>query len=160
VIKYGNLYVHQEPNALYEIAEAYCDLKNDCFKATEMYQTLWNRYPNRNNAHRWAVALLNTGKTKEAKEKIALAEKDYRFRNDTLSYDYAGLCALKGDKQSALRILRQWKWYWGSPYLIQHDKLFDNIRKEPEFKQIVQNALDEQKKVRERIDKMEKEGKL
>jgi len=48
-----------------------------------------------------------------------------------------------------LKALRQWKWDWGSPYLIQYDKLFDNIRNDPEFKQIVQKVLDDQTKVRE-----------
>jgi len=106
------------------------------------------------------VALLGIGRVKEAKEKIALADKEFESRNDTVGYDYAGLCALKQDKETSLRILRQWNWSWGSPYLIQHDKLFDNIRNDPEFKKIVQQALDEKTKVRERIDELEKEGKL
>ena len=160
VIKYSNQYLYREPNALYEIAEAYCNIKNDCAKAAEMYDTLWSRYPNRSNFHRWAVALLNSGETEEAKEKIGLAVKEYRARNDTLSYDYAGICALKGDKKTALKILKQWRWNWGSPYLIQHDKLFDNIRNEKEFKNILQKALNEKTKERERIKKLEESGEL
>ncbi|HYK46963.1 MAG TPA: adenylate/guanylate cyclase domain-containing protein [Parafilimonas sp.] len=160
VIKYANLYVKQEPNALYEIAEASCNLKNDCSKAAAMYDTLWQRYPNRNNPHRWAVALFNSGRIKEGEEKIALADKEYKARHDTLGYDYAGICAFKGDKETALRILRQWKWSWGSPYLIQRDKLFDNIRNDKEFRDIVRKAVDDKARVREKIDKLEEEGKL
>jgi tetratricopeptide (TPR) repeat protein len=160
VIKYANQYVSTEPNALYEIAEAYCNLKNDCVKAAAFYDELWHRIPTRNNTHRWAVALMNSGKLQEAKEKIQLAVKEYTDRSDTLSYDYAGICVLKGDKETALRILRQWRWDWGSPYLIQHDKLFDNIRNEKEFKEIVQKVLDEKTEQRKRIEKMEAEGKL
>ncbi len=159
-IKYANRYVNREPNALYEIAEAYCNIKNDCGRAAEMYDTLWHRYPNHSNFNRWAVALLNSGKTEEAKEKIALAVKEYRDRKDTLSYDYAGICALKGNKETALKILTQLTWDWGSPYLIQHDKLFDNIRNDKEFKDLVQKALDEKTQERERIKKLEKSGKL
>ncbi len=162
VIKYGNQYVKDEPNALYDIAEAYCNIKNDCGIAARMYDTLWHRYANhtRESFHRWAVALWNSGKTEEAKEKIALAVKEYRDRNDTLSYDYAGICAFKGDKQTAIKILRQFKWDWGSPYLIQHDKLFDNIRNDKEFKDLVQKALDEKTKERNKIKQLEENGEF
>ena len=160
VIKYSNEYLNREPNALYEIAETYCNLKNDCCKAAELYAELWHRYPNHANYNRWAVALMTCGKMEEAKEKIKLAEQEFRHRGDTTSYDYAGLCALKGDKETALRLLKKWRWDWGSPYLIQHDRLFDNIRNEKEFKEIVQKALDEKAKERGRIQKSESEGKL
>ena len=103
---------------------------------------------------------MNSGKLQEAKEKIHLAEKEFKDRNYNPPYDYAGLCALKGDKETALRILRQMSWDWGSPYLIQHDKLFDNIRNEKEFKDIVQKALDEKTRLREKMKKMEARGEL
>jgi TolB-like protein/Flp pilus assembly protein TadD len=160
VIKYANLYVKEEPNALYDIAEAYCNIKNNCGKAAKMYDTLWHRYPNRGDYNRWAVALFYGGRIEEAKEKIKLAEKWYKDRNDTLDYNYAGVCVLKGDKETALKILRQWRWDWGSPYLIQHDKLFDNIRNDKEFKQLVQKALDEKTKERNRIKQLEEKGEL
>jgi len=150
----------RETNALYEIAEAYCNLKNDCAKASQLYQELWSRYENHFNIHRWAVALMNIGKTKEAKEKIEHAVKEYKERNDILSYDYAGICALNGDKEKAINILSKFDWQWGSPYLIQHDKLFDNIRNEKEFKDILRKALDEKKRLRDRINKIEADGKL
>jgi len=160
VIKYGSLNVDKEPNALYEIAEAYCNLKNDCARASELYEKLWNRYNNHSNPHRWAVALMNIGKTREAKEKIEQAFIEYKAINDTLSYDYAGICALNGDKVKALEILRKFDWQWGSPYLLLHDKLFDNIRYEKSFKDILQNALNEKTKLREKIRKMEERGEL
>ncbi len=160
VLKYANQNVNQEPNALYEIAEVYCNLKNDCAKASELYEKLWNRYNNHTNPHRWAVALMSIGKIKEAKEKIEQAFTEYKEKNDTLSYDYAGICALNGDKAKAMEILRKFDWQWGSIYLIQHDKLFDNLRNDKEFKGIVKKALDEKTKLREKIRKLEKEGKL
>ncbi len=160
VIKYGGQNVEKEPNALDERAEAYCNLKNDCAKASELYERLWNRYNNHSNPHRWAVALMNIGKTREAKEKIDQALTEYKANNDTLSYDYAGICALNGDKSKALEILRKLDWEWGSPYLLQNDKLFDNIRNEKAFKDILQNALNEKTKLREKIRKMEEQGEL
>jgi len=90
---------------------------------------------------------------------MALADKEYKAGNDTLSYDYAGISAFKGNKETTLKILRQFRWDWGSPYLIQHDKLFDNIRNEKEFREILQKALDEKTQMRERIRKSEEEGK-
>ncbi len=160
VIKYASQHLDKEPNALYEIAEAYCNLKNDCAKASELYERLWNRYNNHSNPHRWAVALINIGKTKEAKEKIELAIKEYKEKNDTLSYDYAGICALSGQTARALDILRKFDWQWGSLYLIQYDKLFDNVRNEKEFKDIVRKAHDEKTKLREKIRKIEERGEL
>ncbi len=164
VIKYANQYLNQdasrETNALYEIAEAYCNLKNDCAMATQLYEELWTRYGNHSNLHRWAVALMQSGKSKEGKEKLELAIKEYNEKQLTLSYDYAGICALNGDKEKAMKILRKWDWQWGSPYLIQHDKLFDNIRNEKEFKEILQKALDEKTKLREKIRKLEERGDL
>ncbi len=158
-IKYASMFVNTEPNFYYEIAEAYCNLKNDCSKAASLYEKLWQRYEH-SNRHRYAVALLSIGKTKEAHEQIIMSIKQYEGDNDTLSYDYAGICALNGDKEKALKILRKWKWQWGSIYLIQHDKLFDNIRNEMEFKEIVQKALDEKTRLREKIRKMEEQGEL
>jgi len=160
VIKYAGQNVDQEPNALYEIAEAYCNLKNDCAKASELYERLWNRYNNHSNPHRWAIALMNIGKIKEAKEKIEQAFTEYKERHDTLSYDYAGICALTGNRVKAIEILRKFHWQWGSPYLIRHDKLFDNIRSEKEFKDIVQKALDEKTRLKEKIRKMEEKRQL
>ena len=158
-IKYASQYVNAEPNFYYEMAEAYCNLKNDCSKASSLYEKLWQRYDH-DNRHRYAVALLSIGKTKEAQEQINLSIKEYKDKNDTLSYDYAGICVLNNNKTKALEILRNWDWQWGSPYLIQHDKLFDNIRNEKEFKDILQKALDEKTMLREKIRKMEERGEL
>jgi class 3 adenylate cyclase/TolB-like protein/tetratricopeptide (TPR) repeat protein len=163
-IKYANQYLNhddsREANALYEIAEAYCNLKNDCGKAAQLYEELWKRYGNHRNQQRWGVALMNIGKTNEAKEKTQQAMKEYQDRNDTLSYDYAGICAFNGEKAKAMEILRKWDWQWGSVYLVQHDKLFDNLRNDKEFNDLVKNALDKNTKLRERIRKMEAEGRL
>jgi len=46
------------------------------------------------------------------------------------------------------------------PYLIKIDPLFDNLRNDKEFKDLVQKALDEKIKLREKIRKMEDAGEL
>ena len=163
VIKYAERYVNLDSSvALYEIAEAYCNLKNECAKAADLYERAWRRSSNRTNPHRWAVALKNIGKEKEANEKIQKAIDQHMKSElqDTLSYDFAGICAFIGEKEKALRILKRWNWEWGSPYLIQHDKLFDNIRNESEFKEMLKKALDEKTRLREKIRKMEENGEL
>lgn len=164
VIKYANRYMKQdtslETNALYEIAEVYCNLKNDCSRASQLYEELWTRYPNHSNQHRWAVALKKIGKTNEANKMLERAMIEHREKADTLSYDYAGICAMRGDKTRAMEILRKFDWPWGSVYLIQHDKLFDNLRNEQEFQGLVKKALDDKTTLREKVRKMEANATL
>jgi tetratricopeptide (TPR) repeat protein len=161
VIKYASQYLQGERNFLYELAELYCNLRNDCAKAAELYKELWNRYGTHNTINRWAVALLVSGNIKEGKEKLKLAFEDYKNRHDTLSYDYAGMCALNGDREKALSILKQCNWHvWGFAYLIQQDRMFDSIRNEKEFKEMLHKALDENTKLREKIKKLEEAGEL
>lgn len=160
VIKYANQYLQGERNFLYELAEVYCNLKNDCGRAAEMYKELWNRYGNHSTINRWAVALLASGNIKEGKEKLDQAFKEWEAR-DTLSYDYAGICALNGEREKALSILKQCNWkIWGFAYLIQQDKMFDSIRNEKEFKDMLSKALDENEKLKQRIKKLEEKGEL
>lgn len=159
VFKYSEQWLKLDSNALYQIAEADCNLKNDCAKAAQLYEELWNRYHNHSNPHRWAVALFKTGKNDLAKKLLDTAFADYQ-RYYPLSYDLAGMYALKGDKANALRILKQFDWQWGSPYLIQHDALFDNIRNDKEFKELLQDALEQKARLREKINKMEARGEL
>ena len=159
VFKYSEQWLKTDKNALYQMAEAYCNLKNDCAKAAQLYEELWNRYQNHVNPHRWAVALIKIGKKEQAAPLLDSAFITYK-RDYPLSYDLAGMYALKSDKINAFRILKQFDWQWGSPYLIQYDRLFDNIRDDKEFKDIIQNALDEKSKQREKIRKLEEGGKL
>ena len=77
-----------------------------------------------------------------------------------MGYDLAGMYAYKGDKENAYRILKEVDWNWGMPYLIKIDPLFDNLRNDKEFKDLVQKALDEKTKLREKIKRMEENGDL
>jgi len=147
-------------NVIYFKAETYCYLKNDCAKAAELYENLWNKIHEHNYEHRWAIALW------KADKKPALAQQlfDSSFArekvNHPISYDLAGMYAYKGDKENAYRILKEIDWEWGMPYLIKIDPLFDNLRNDKEFKDLVQKALDKKTKLREKIQKMEDAGEL
>jgi hypothetical protein len=103
--------------------------------------------------------LYKSGNKKLADSLFKEAFEWYRV-NQPLSYDLAGLYAFKADKDNALKILRQFDWQWGSPNLTKVDPLFDNIRNDKEFKEILQKAFDDRKRLRERIQKLEEKGEL
>jgi hypothetical protein len=70
-----------------------------------------------------------------------------------------------GNKEAAYKILRKppegyWVWRQGFPYLAKTDPLFDNLRNDAEFKVLVQNALNAKAKEKDRIRRLEAEGKL
>jgi class 3 adenylate cyclase/TolB-like protein len=155
-------------SAAYFIGETYCYLKNDCSKAVKYYEEDAKLNPI-NNLHRWGIALWKTGKKEEAlrlmNHSIAIYKKlDSLGRINSAEYDMAGVYAFMGDKKTAYEILNAWAqmthWPWGSPYLIKVDPLFDNLRNDKEFKEIVQKALDEKNKLREKIKKLEDAGEL
>ena len=160
-IKYADLGIQLgDNNAIYFKAEAYCYLKNDCAKATELYEYLWNKIHEHDYEHRWAIALWKAGKKTELAQQLFDSSFAREKAQRPLNYDLAGMYAYKGDKENAYRILKQINWPWGMPYLIKIDPLFDNLRNDKEFKEIVQKALDEKTKLREKIRKMEDAGEL
>ena len=147
-------------NTIYFKAETYCYLKDDCAKAAELYEELWNKIHEHNYEHRWAIALWKAGKKPELAQQLFDSSFAREKVNHPMSYDLAGMYAYKGDKENAYRILKEIDWEWGMPYLIKVDPLFDNLRDDKEFKDIVQKALDEKTKLREKIRKMEDAGEL
>jgi len=147
-------------NVIYFKAETYCYLKNDCAKAAELYENLWNKIHEHNYEHRWAIALWKAGKKPDLAQQLFDSSFAREKVNHPISYDLAGMYAYKGDKENAYRILKEIDWVWGMPYLIKIDPLFDNLRNDNEFKDLVQKALDEKIKLREKIRKMEDAGEL
>jgi TolB-like protein len=147
-------------NAIYFKAEAYCYLKNDCAKAAELYEYLWNKIHQHNFEHRWAIALWKAGKKPELAQQLFDSSFAREKAEHPMSYDLAGMYAYKGHKENAYRILKEIDWEWGMPYLIKVDPLFDNLRNDKEFKELVQKAIDEKTKLREKIRKMEEAGEL
>ncbi len=164
LIKYSDMAIKLgEPNAFYFKAEAYCYLKNDWAKGVQIYETAWEKIPNRGNGHRFAIALWKVGKNARRAEQLFDSSFARGKRDDPLTYDVAGMYAFKGDRENAYRTLKQLKeseWFFGNPYLVQFDPLFDKIRNDKEFKDLLQKILDEKRILRERLRKLEEEGKL
>ena len=143
-------------------------MKNDCSKAIKFYEESAKTDSN-NNLHRWGVALWKSGKKEDAlrlmNKSISIYKKlDSLGRINFAEYDMAGVYAFMGDKKTAYEILNAWQqrthWPWGSPYLIKIDPLFDNLRNDKEFKDLVQKALEEKTKLKEKIQKMDERGEL
>ncbi len=161
VFKYTDLGIQLgDNNGIYFKAEAYCYLKNDCATAVRLYEDLWNKIHEHNNEHRWAIALWKVGKNPRLAQQLFDSSFAWYKKNQPISYDLAGMYAYKGDKENAYKILKEIDWQWGMPYLIKIDPLFDNLRNDKEFKDLIQKALDEKTKLREKIQKMEEAGEL
>ena len=161
VLKYSDLGVQLgDYNLLYFKAEAYCYLKNDCARAAEIYEDLWNKIHIHNYEHRWAIALWKAGKKPGFAQQLFDSSFAREKSQHPISYDLAGMYAYKGDKENAYRILKKIDWTFGLPHLTKIDPLFGKIRDEKEFKDIVQKALDENTKLREKIRKLEERGEL
>lgn len=122
------------------------------------------------NKHRWAYALWKSGNKKAGMEMFKQAENDnlkltQLGRSWTgANYDLAGIYAFLGQKEKAWQYLRAFdtdgRWQWGSPYFIQVDPLFDNLRNDAEFKEMLRRVLAEKAQIRERLRRLEVEGKL
>jgi hypothetical protein len=85
--------------------------------------------------------------------------------NFTANYDLAGVYAFMGNRDKAYENLRVWArtpvfplWWVG---LIKEDPLFDSIRNEPEFQQIVRDVEAKYQAEHERVRKwLEEQGML
>ena len=161
VIKYaGKMLKYNDANSLYQVAEVYCYQLHDWKKGEKLYEELWNKFHNEHvNEHRWAIALYKTGNRAKAD---MLMEKSYQWylENHPDSYDMAGLYAWRGDKENAYRILRNFDWGWTSAYLVQFDPLFDNLRNDREFKEMLSKVLAKKKQQRDQLRELEAKGEL
>ena len=78
-------------------------------------------------------------------------------------YDLAGVYAFLGDKEEAYKWLREYAklgFVDGTHESIKFDPLFDNLRNEDEFKEIVKRANDKAAEARAEINRLEEQGKL
>jgi len=160
VIKYADRMLrYDDKNSLYQVAEVTCYHLNDWVKGEKLYEVVWNKYHEHENEHRWAIALYKTGNRAKAD---MLMEKSYQWylENQPDSYDMAGLYAWRGDKENAYRILRNFDWGWSSAYLVQFDPLFDNLRNDREFKEMLSKVLAKKKQQRDQLRELEAKGEL
>jgi tetratricopeptide (TPR) repeat protein len=120
--------------------------------------------------HRYGQVLAGLGREEEAKammqKQLDLNEKllvNYQ-RAHLVYYESAGIHSFLGDKQHAIVYLRKFdsinRWDDGKLHFIQRDPLFDNIREDVEFKEIVTRRLEENKRIREEIAMLQAAGEL
>ena len=78
-------------------------------------------------------------------------------------YENAGIYSFLGKKKLAYKYLEKFdetnRWE-DKIYFIQMDPLFDNIRDDEEFKTIINKELEENRKIREEIARLEAAGEL
>jgi tetratricopeptide (TPR) repeat protein len=156
-----------DSTALRYIGEYYCTFRKDYSKSNTYFQELFRVNPDvTHSKQRWALTLWLWGKRDTAltlfQEYIAEHQRLIRLgrlpAGGINDYDIAGIYATIGQKEKAYQYLRsfdQAEWPWGSIYLIQHDPFFDNLRKDKEFNDIIQRALEEKEKQRKKIEELE-----
>jgi TolB-like protein/Flp pilus assembly protein TadD len=126
---------------------------------------------NINNAHRVGMILWMNGKKDEAMEYFnrqisycteSINQKD-PYGNGSAAYDLAGVYAFLGNREEAYRWLREYEklgFSSGIQEYIKVDPLFDNLRNDEEFKEIVKRANDKAAEIRAKIKKMEEKGEI
>jgi TolB-like protein len=125
--------------------------------------------------HRIGYVYRVNGFEKEADEMIekqlkiceeSMERKDYATASMfSTYYDMAGVYALKGDKEKAYDYIRLWSKSRVCPLwwviLIKHDPIFESLRNDDEFNQIVKNFEAKYQAEHERVRKwMEEQGML
>jgi hypothetical protein len=75
---------------------------------------------------------------------------------------YAGIYSFLGETDKAIKYFKRSdvNYLWGGIYFIQVDPLFDNIRDNVEYQEIVNNQLAKNKNIREEINRLEAAGEL
>lgn len=124
-----------------------------------------------NNAHRVAIILWMNDKKDEAMEyfnkQISYCNESIRQKDPYGSmgaaYDLAGVYAVLGNKEEAYRWLRENEktgFGAGLHEFIKYDPLFDNLRNDEEFKEIVKRANDKAAEIRAKINRLEERGEI
>jgi tetratricopeptide (TPR) repeat protein len=126
-----------------------------------------------NNSHRVAYAYWKNGYLEEAEHYFDL-QLEYLLSSIEMKrplaqsynayYDLAAVYAFRGDKEKALENLRIFNQRKIFPYwmaeLIKRDELFDSMRDEPEFQQIVRDVEAKYQAEHERVRKWLEENNM
>jgi len=165
----GQLLAQGDKNALYYMAEAHCVLQNNCRKACGLYSEVWKSFPERIKENRWGYALWMSGKKEEGMKHMVKGLEIFR-KMDSLglqefnNYDVAGIYAFLGQKEKSLEVLRKMDqrkgWNIGMLNLVKSDPLFNSIRNESAFREIIAKETAVRVHLREKIRRMEAEGSL
>jgi TolB-like protein/Flp pilus assembly protein TadD len=124
-----------------------------------------------NGAQRVGFILWMNGKKEEAMEYFnrqisfcieSIRQKD-PYGSTNAAYDLAGVYAFLGNKEEAYKWLREYEklgFREGIHEYIKVDPLFDNLRNDEEFKEIVKRANDKAAEIRAKIKEIEENGAL
>ncbi len=124
-----------------------------------------------NNAQRVGIVLWMNGKKEEAMKwfnmQIEFCNESIRNKDPygigNAAYDLAGVYAALGNKEEAYKWLREYEklgFNSGIHEYIKVDMMFDNLRDDKEFKEIVKRANDKADEMRARINQLEEQGDL
>lgn len=118
-----------------------------------------------NELHRYAYSLWKNGDKKAGLKMFKKAEdqwsKAQKLGRTSFDYDYdlSGIYAFQGQKEKAWKYLRAFDkkglWPGGLHYFIQVDPLFDSLRNDQEFKEMLQRVLTEKAQLREQMQAWE-----
>jgi TolB-like protein/class 3 adenylate cyclase len=115
----------------------------------------------------WAYVLKKTGNPLEAdsiaQNDLSISEKEVGRKGGNSFYKLAQIHAFLNQNEKALKYLREYErleraFSYYNYILI--DPLFENLRDDPEFLEIVNKAQIEKEEIREQVEKLEKEGLL
>ena len=108
----------------------------------------------------YAQVLRKLGKEKEALKNIYEAKEYIEINIEDPNYDLAKVYSFLGEKQKALNYLRKWKPDWGLHAWVEKDPLFENIKNDPEFKQLAQRFKSEIEILRKQAEEKIKKGEF
>ncbi|TAL44805.1 MAG: adenylate/guanylate cyclase domain-containing protein [Chitinophagaceae bacterium] len=120
------------------------------------------------DVHRVGYVLWNTGKKDEARkyfnDQIRTLEEALKLgRSGSYNYDLAATYAFLGEDKKAIYYLRECEkegFNFGTEYYIMYDPLFENLRSNKEFKEIVGKAQAQKAEIRSRVIELERKGEL
>jgi len=115
-------------------------------------------------SHMYGYALLKTGRLEEANRWFEIMKSLIREHgHESPDYEYAKIYSAKGMIDSAYFHLQKAvaePLHLGLSDFIERDPLFENIKDEPEFQRLVQNAKEKVNKKRDEVRKLEESGEI
>ncbi len=139
-----NTRIRDEGFGLIDLAKAYM-LLEDYQNAERHFATFYAQPEDKHapiNFERtgYAYTLRKLGREQEAEEQIKLAEDWIRKWMDEQDYDLAKVYAFLGEREMALEHLEQFEPFYGLELWIDDDPLFDILRTEPRYLQVLRNC--------------------
>jgi len=113
--------------------------------------------------HNYAYSLMKIGKIKEANERFEIVLQNIAGWGGGADYEYAKIFSAKGILDSAYYHLGKavsGPIHWGMSDHMDDDRLFENIKDEPEFQRLMAIAKDKVRRKREEVQRLEEIGEI